>query len=133
VLVEGNTLLSRSSFCDGDGHAKDGVGAELALVGGTVKFDEEVVNLLLRRDCEARLDEFGSDNVVDVRYGFADAWTDCERTKYTSNMCVLPFPTYAFLSPSRSSTASWIPVDAPEGTAARKRPVDGGDQYLETG
>ena len=26
------------------------------------------------------------------------------------------------MSPSRSSTASWIPVEAPEGTAARKRP-----------
>lgn len=26
------------------------------------------------------------------------------------------------MSPSRSSTASWIPVEAPEGTEARKRP-----------
>src|SRR4051812_36807709 len=32
---------------------------------------------------------------------------------------VTPLPPYRFLSPSRSSTASWIPVLAPEGTAAR--------------
>jgi hypothetical protein len=30
-----------------------------------------------------------------------------------------PFPTKRFLSPSRNSTASCIPVEAPEGTAAR--------------
>src|SRR3954463_8602171 len=30
-----------------------------------------------------------------------------------------PLPPYRFLSPSRSSTASRVPVDAPEGTAAR--------------
>jgi hypothetical protein len=29
-----------------------------------------------------------------------------------------------FLSPSRSSTASWVPVDAPEGTAARPNAPD---------
>src|SRR5262249_49109303 len=30
-----------------------------------------------------------------------------------------PLPPYFDLSPSRSSTASWAPVEAPEGTAAR--------------
>ena len=32
-----------------------------------------------------------------------------------------PFPPYRFLSPSRSSRASFSPVEAPEGTAARPR------------
>mmetsp|Transcript_82547 Transcript_82547/g.151119 ORF Transcript_82547/g.151119 Transcript_82547/m.151119 type:complete len:217 (-) Transcript_82547:2-652(-) len=32
---------------------------------------------------------------------------------------VTPLPRYRFLTPSRSSHASWIPVEAPEGTAAR--------------
>ena len=31
---------------------------------------------------------------------------------------VTPFPLYLFLSPSRSSAASYIPVDAPDGTTA---------------
>ena len=30
----------------------------------------------------------------------------------------VPFPRYLLLSPSLSSTASWIPVDAPDGTIA---------------
>ena len=33
-----------------------------------------------------------------------------------------PFPWYSFLTSSRSSRASWMPVDAPDGTAARKSP-----------
>src|SRR6195952_5423149 len=32
-----------------------------------------------------------------------------------------PLPPYRLLSPSRSSTASWAPVEAPEGTAARPK------------
>ena len=32
---------------------------------------------------------------------------------------VTPFPIHRFLSPSRNSMASFLPVDAPEGTAAR--------------
>src|SRR5215217_2423036 len=34
---------------------------------------------------------------------------------------VTPLPLYRFLSPSRRSTASCAPVDAPDGTAARPR------------
>jgi hypothetical protein len=36
---------------------------------------------------------------------------------------VTPFPPHLDLSPSRSSQASWEPVDAPDGTMARWRPV----------
>ena len=35
-----------------------------------------------------------------------------------------PFPPYRWVSPSRSSTASRLPVDAPEGTAARPHAPD---------
>ena len=35
---------------------------------------------------------------------------------------VTPLPIQLLLSPSRSSTASWTPVEAPDGTAARKWP-----------
>lgn len=42
-----------------------------------------------------------------------------------------PFPPYLVLSPSRSSAASWIPVEAPLGTAARKRPAHGEEDQLE--
>ena len=33
-----------------------------------------------------------------------------------------PFPRYLFLSPSLNSTASYFPVEAPDGTAALKTP-----------
>ena len=38
-----------------------------------------------------------------------------------STACKTPLPRYFVLSPSRSSQASWIPVLAPLGTAARPK------------
>ncbi|KAI3494687.1 hypothetical protein L1887_40503 [Cichorium endivia] len=73
VLVEGETLLAGTGLGDGDRDTEDGVGAELALVGGAVELDQEVVDLLLRGDGEAGLDELGSDDVVDIVDGLGDA------------------------------------------------------------
>ena len=36
-------------------------------------------------------------------------------------LAATPLPPHISLSPSRSSTASWAPVEAPEGTAARPK------------
>jgi len=36
----------------------------------------------------------------------------------------VPFPAYLFLSPSLNSRASYIPVEAPDGTAALKTPFE---------
>ena len=60
-------LLGGASLSDGDGDTENGIGAELALVGGAVELDQEVVDLLLLGDSETRLDELGGDDVVDVR------------------------------------------------------------------
>lgn len=74
VLVEGNTLLGGSSLSDRDGDTEDGVRAELALVGGAVKLDEEVIDLLLRSDRETSLDELGGNDVIDVRDGLRNTY-----------------------------------------------------------
>lgn len=66
VLVERDTLLTGTSLGNGDRDTEDGVGTELALVGSAVKLDEEVIDLLLRSDRDAGLDELGGDDVVDV-------------------------------------------------------------------
>ena len=76
VLVEGNALLGGGSLRDGDGNTEDGVSTELALVGGTVELDQEVVDLLLLGDLETGLDELGRDRVVDVGDGLEDACRD---------------------------------------------------------
>jgi hypothetical protein len=74
VLVKRDALLRCARLRNGDGHAEDGVGAELAFVGRAVELDEEVIDFLLGSDLEAGLDELRSDDVVDVGYGLADAW-----------------------------------------------------------
>ena len=76
MLVHGDTLLSSSSGGNGDRNTKDGVRAKLALVGGTVKLDEEVIDLLLLGDLEASLEKFRSNDVVDVGDSLADTCSD---------------------------------------------------------
>ena len=72
VLVGRNTLLSSTSIEGSDGNTKNGVGAKLALVGSTVEFDEEIIDILLGSNLEAGLDKLGGDNVVYVGNGLED-------------------------------------------------------------
>ena len=74
MLVEGDTLLRGSGLSSSDGNTEDGVSTELALVGGTVELDQEVVNLLLLGDLELGLDQLWADDVVDVRNGLENTW-----------------------------------------------------------
>jgi hypothetical protein len=126
VLVERDAFLGSASLGNGDGDAEDGVGTELAFVWGAVELDEEIINLRLVGNLEVGLDQLGADDIVDVGDGLGDTLKRDGRGKITVKgtymQCDAPLPTHLALSPSRSSTASWTPVDAPEGTAARKRP-----------
>lgn len=72
MLVERNTLLRSSSLSYGNGNTEDGVCTELALVGGAVELDEEIIDVLLRGDGKAGLDEFRSDNVVNIGNSLGD-------------------------------------------------------------
>jgi hypothetical protein len=74
VLVEGDTLLNGSSLSDSNADAENGVGSELTLVRGTVELDEEVIDVLLSGDLKARLDQFRSNNVVDIGDGLQNTW-----------------------------------------------------------
>ena len=74
VLVERDTLLRSTRLSDSNGDTEDGVSPELALVGRAVELDQEIVDLLLLGNLEARLDQLGRDRVVDVGDGLEDAW-----------------------------------------------------------
>lgn len=123
VLVEGDILLNSSGLSDSNTDAKDGVSSEFTLVRSTVELDEEVIDVFLGGDLKARLDQLRGNNVVDIGDGLRNTWTGVSGS--CLEICIRgcsPFPTYEVLSLSRNSTASWIPVEAPDGTAARKRP-----------
>ena len=75
VLVQRNALLSGTGLRHCDTNAEDGVGTELALVGGSVELDEEVVDLLLLGDLKLGLDQLGTDDVVHVGDGLEDTCT----------------------------------------------------------
>jgi hypothetical protein len=74
VLVEGDTLLNSSGLSDSNTDAKNGVSSELTLVRGTVELDEEVIDVLLGGDLEARLNQLGGNNVVDIGDGLRNTW-----------------------------------------------------------
>ena len=92
LMYAGKThLLSGSGLGNGHGDGKDGVGAELGLVGGAVKLDHEVVNLLLRGDGELGLDQGGGNDRVDIVDGLEDTYKSdvlvCSR-----GACHIPLP-----------------------------------------
>lgn len=72
MSVEGNTLLSGSSLGNGQRDTEDGVGTELALVGGTIELVQELVDLGLLLNIEVLLDEGGANDLVDVLDGIED-------------------------------------------------------------
>ena len=72
VLVHGYTLLCSASLGDRDGETEDSVSTVFTLVGGTVQFDEKVINLLLLSNLEARLDQRRAEDVVDVCNSLGD-------------------------------------------------------------
>lgn len=74
VLVERDALLSSTGLSDGDGDAKDGVRAELALIGRAIELDEEIIDVPLIGDDEPRLDQLGRDNVIHIRDSLEDTW-----------------------------------------------------------
>lgn len=72
VSVERNTLLGGGSLGNGQRDTEDGVGAELGLVGGSVKLVQELVNLGLVLDIDVLLDDSRADDLVDVLDGIED-------------------------------------------------------------
>lgn len=67
-------LLSSTGLCDGQRDTKDGIGAELALVGGTVKAIEESIDLGLVLDVDVLLDQSRANDGVDVLDGLGDTF-----------------------------------------------------------
>ena len=67
-------LVDGSGLRDSHGNTEDGVSTELALVGGSIELDEEVVDLLLGSDGELGLDKSWGDDLVDVLDGLQDTW-----------------------------------------------------------
>ena len=56
------------------GDTEDGVGTELSLVVGSVKLDEEVIDLLLGGDGDLGVDQSGGNDAVDVVNGLENTW-----------------------------------------------------------
>jgi len=64
IAVEGKTLEGGGGTADAHGDTEDGVGTELALVGGTVDINHHLIDLSLLGDIHA--DELGGEDGVDV-------------------------------------------------------------------
>lgn len=69
-------LLSCTSLGNGQRDTENGVGAQLALVCGSIKLVQELVNLWLVLDIEVLLDESRANDVVDVGHGLGDTLSE---------------------------------------------------------
>ena len=72
VSVERDALLSSTGLGDGQTDTEDGVGAEVGLVGGSIKLVEELINLGLVLNIEVLLDDSRGNGLVDVLDGLQD-------------------------------------------------------------
>lgn len=107
VMVNNSSVIRKCvvrGTCERD--AENGVGAENAFVGRAVEREEERVNGLLVCDGYVGLDERRRDDGDDVPAvsRMRDAYLIALKTD---------LPWYSPLTLSLSSSASWIPVDAP--------------------
>ena len=75
MCVERDTLLGGCCLCDGHGHTKDGVGAQLLLVLGAIELVQEGVNSGLVLDVDLLLDQSWGNGVVDVGDSLGDTLT----------------------------------------------------------
>ena len=101
VAVKRQVVRHRRRFGDGERDTEDGVGAEPPLVGRAVERDHGLVDLDLSFGVHAaeRVEQFAVDGFNGVAHAFAEITRP----------------------PSRNSTASCVPVEAPDGTPARPR------------
>lgn len=121
-------LLGSAGLGNSQADTKDGVGAELGLVGGPIKVVEELVNLGLVLDVNRLLDQGGGDDGVDVLDGLGDTLAEPLGLVAVAELASL---VRACLFVKRQwgeqyTTREWrhdAPVEAPEGTMARWRPL----------
>ena len=120
-------LLSGTGLGDGQGNTKDGVGTKLGLVAGTIELVEEGIDSGLVLDIEVLLNQSGSNDLVDVLDGLGDTLAVPLGLVTISELASLVL---AYIIIEFSDCIGGIdecgrdePVEAPEGTMARWRPV----------
>lgn len=119
-------LLGGTGLSNSQGDTQDGVGTKLALVGSAIKAVQELVNLGLVLDIKVLLDQSGANDGVDVLNSLGDTLaTPLGLVAIAKlNSLVLTWDTSYFLQLyGIEGCRGHEPVEAPEGTMARCRPV----------
>lgn len=119
-------LLSSTSLGDGQRDTEDGVGTKLGLVGSAIEAVEELVDLGLVLDIDALLDQSGADDSVDVLNGLGDTLATplgLISIAELTGLVLTYFIRLLLATGRRVGEGRDEPVEAPEGTMARCRPV----------
>lgn len=119
-------LLGSTSLGNGQTDAQDGVGTQLSLVGSTIEAVEELVDLGLVLHINTLLDQSGTNDGVDV----VDSLSDTLATPLgliaiteLAGLVLSCFIRLLLATGRRVGEGRDEPVEAPEGTMARWRPV----------
>jgi hypothetical protein len=117
-------LLSSGSFRNSQRDTEDGVGTELSLVWSSIKLDQELIDLRLILDIDVLLDESGTNDLVDIG--------NCLENTLSGPLGLITITEFDSLMLACSSNqplsylsikSKYEPVEAPDGTIARWRPV----------
>jgi hypothetical protein len=87
-------------------------------IWSSIKINQELVNGFLIFNINVTLNQCRSNDIIDICNCFCDAYDK----EFFHFFRVIPFPSH-LVPLSRNSSASWTPVEAPDGTAALCNPV----------
>lgn len=118
-------LLSSGSLCNSERDTENGISTELSLVWGSVKTVQELVNLWLILNINVLLDESWTDDIIHVGNSLGDSLSIPLALITISELDSLVLTwLYLYQLPISSFGAyMYVPVEAPDGTMARWRPV----------
>lgn len=119
-------LLGSTSLSNSQTDTEDGVGTELGLVGGAIELVKESVDLGLVLDIKVLLDQSRGNDSVDVLDGLGNALATPLGLVAISELASLVLSCLTRLLGLYGEVYGEIrdePVEAPEGTIARCKPV----------
>lgn len=120
-------LLSSAGFGDSQADTEDSVGTQLSLVGGAIEAVEKLIDLGLVLDIDGLLDQRRADGGVDVLDSLANALAAplglVAVSELTGFVLAYERGQYSRRYEMMGELGRYEPVEAPDGTMARWRPV----------
>jgi len=117
-------LLCSCSLRDGKTDPKNGIGAKLCFIWGSIKLNQELINLWLVLHVDILFNDGRANDFVDIGDSLQNTFSTPLALISIAKLACLVLPYYLSNQPSIGRPSQrYEPVEAPDGTIARWRPV----------